>query len=301
MVTVPGTNNNQKRIAKKILRLRDVAYCQDFTTNLVSLSQLHKRGMWWDNRPGYNHLRRVDFSVVAILEKHYDQFVIEYLPHDISRATFYTRRNKHNSWTKKAPVYGDAQKWHLRLGHPGPRALEHLVNCSTGARIRGPMTVECDACGQSKTRRQVRRAPRNLHEGPGYRIAIDFHDYNPGIGGYTSLMLVTDRWSGMCWDYYLSDRKASTIIAALEHFFGMLKRQYDIEPRAAEVDNELTDRKPEVRAYLEKKEYMTIELPTRRRRTLGGCGQRQNSYNGHCNQFPRRIVAGNVSRCSLSP
>jgi hypothetical protein len=37
-------------------------------------------------------------------------------------------------------------------------------------------------------------------------------------------MLVTDRWPGYTWDYYLSDRKAPTIIAAFKHLFGMLKR-----------------------------------------------------------------------------
>ena len=162
--------------------------------------------------------------------------MIEYIPQDISRVVFYTRRNQHNSWTKKASTYGDAMKWHLRLGLPSPRALEYSVNCLTGAQIRGPMIVECDACGQSKTRRRVHRAQRNLHEGPGYRIAIDFHDYIPGIGGYcTSSMLVIDQWSGLCWDYYLSDRKASTIIAALEHLFGILKRHYEIEPRVAVI------------------------------------------------------------------
>jgi hypothetical protein len=87
-------------------------------------------------------------------------------------------------------------KWRLRLGHPGPQALEHLINCSTGALIRGLTTVECDACGQGKVKRRIRRAPRDLDEGPGYRLAIDFHDFNRGYGGFNSLMLVTDRWSG---------------------------------------------------------------------------------------------------------
>ena len=50
-VKAPGARTN----AKKILRIRDVAYCQDFAANLVSLRQLHKMGIWWDNRPGYNH------------------------------------------------------------------------------------------------------------------------------------------------------------------------------------------------------------------------------------------------------
>jgi hypothetical protein len=81
-------------------------------------------------------------------------------------------------------------------------------------------SVECDACGQGKVKRRIRRAPRGLDEGPGYRLAIDFHDFNRGYGGFNSLMLVTDRWSGYSWDYYLSDRKA----------------------KVAEVDNELTTR-----------------------------------------------------------
>jgi hypothetical protein len=67
------------------------------------------------------------------------------------------------------------------MGHPGPRALEHLVNCSTGARIKG------DACGQSKAKQRIRRAPRDLHEGPGYRLSVDFHDFTKGMGGFNSL------------------------------------------------------------------------------------------------------------------
>ena len=253
MVKAPGARMN----AKKILRIRDVAYCQDFAANLVSLRQLHKMGIWWDNRPGYNHLRRTDFSTVAALEDHHDQFVLEYIPEDTPRAAFFARRNKYNSWTKRSPAYGDTLTWHLRMGHPGPRALEHLVNCSTGVRIRGLTTVECDSCGKSKIKRRVRRAPRDLNEGPGYRLSIDFHDYNPGRG-FTSLMIITDRWSGLCWDYYMSNREADTIIAALTNFFGMLKRQYEIQPTVVEVDNELTTQKPKVKAFLEK-EFIKLE------------------------------------------
>jgi Reverse transcriptase (RNA-dependent DNA polymerase) len=252
-IEVQGSNGTQ------LLRLYDVAFCEDFACNLVSLRQLRKQGLWWDNRSGYNHLRRSDNSVVAVLEDHYDQFVLEFTPENLSKSAFYTRRNLYNSWTERRPAYGDAMKWHLRLGHPGPQALQHLVNCSTGARIRGPTTVECDACGQGKMKRRIRRAPRDLHEGPGYRLAIDFHDFNRGYGGFNSLMLVTDRWSGLYWDYYLSDRKAKTIISALKHLFGTLKRQCSILPKVAELDNELTSQKPDVQAYLENAEFMRVE------------------------------------------
>jgi hypothetical protein len=102
----------------KILRLFDVAFCQDFATNLVSLRQLHQRGLWWDNRPGFNHLRRNDFSTVAALEEHHGQFVLEHITDDLTRAAFHTRRNKFNSWTRKSPAAGDAMKWHL-VRQPG--------------------------------------------------------------------------------------------------------------------------------------------------------------------------------------
>jgi hypothetical protein len=53
------------------------------------------------------------------------------------------------------------------LGHPGPQASEHLINCSRGARIheRGPMTVERDECGMAKAKRQIRREAKELYEG----------------------------------------------------------------------------------------------------------------------------------------
>src|SRR3984957_4018497 len=109
---------------------------------LIWQQVFHEPGLWWDTRPGINQIRRIDFSVVAVLEKHYNQFVLEYIPENLSKAAFFGRRNKYNSLTKRAPASGDALKWHLRMGHPGPRALENLVNCSTGARIKGLFTYE---------------------------------------------------------------------------------------------------------------------------------------------------------------
>jgi hypothetical protein len=178
------------------MRLYDVAFCKDFACNLVSLRQLHKRGYWWDNKLENNYLRRAnDDSIVACLQSQYNQFILEFIPYDVSRAAFHARRNKFNSWTQRRPIKSDARKWHLRLGHPGPGALEHLVNCSQGARIRGPNTVECEDCGCSKAKRQISRAPRDILEGPGLQLAIDFHDYEQNSNGFRSSMLISDRWS----------------------------------------------------------------------------------------------------------
>jgi hypothetical protein len=50
-------------------------------------------------------------------------------------------------------------------------------NHSEGVKIVGLPTVGCDACGRLKSKRLIRRAPREIHEGPGEQVAIDFHDY----------------------------------------------------------------------------------------------------------------------------
>jgi hypothetical protein len=52
-------------------------------------------------------------------------------------------------------------------------------------------------------KRQIRREPRKPLEGPCKRLAIDFHDFEKEVEGYSSSMLVTDRWSGYIWDFYL--------------------------------------------------------------------------------------------------
>jgi hypothetical protein len=130
-------------------------------------------------------------------------------------------------------------------------------------------------------------------------LAIDFHDFNPGIKGYTSLMLVTDRWSDFCWDYYMSDRKAITIIAALEHLFGFLNRQYEIKPKVVEIDNELNTQKPEVKAYLENKQFMKVEPSAPYTGSQLGGAERSGGVvkeKIRTGKFTRKIVARNLVR-----
>lgn len=63
-------------------------------------------------------------------------------------------------------------------------------------------------------------------------------------------MLITDRWSGFIWDYYLQDRKAQSIIVAIDSLFKILSRQFRVTPRVVECDNEITQVKPQVSAWL---------------------------------------------------
>jgi hypothetical protein len=247
---------------KQLLHLKDVAFCKDFASNLVSLRLLRRQGYWWDTRRDY--LRKADGGIAAIVEDLYDQYVLEYLPPNFSKVAFFTRRNNFNSYTERRPLLSEPMKWHLRLGHAGPEALEHLVNYSRGARIKGRVSVKgiptykCDGCGLGKARRRTRRSPRKFTEGLGERLALDFFDFEQDSEGIKVLLLVTDRWSGFVFDLYLKDKSALSIKAGLGYLLNLLKYQYKIDVKVIETDNEIVTVKPEVAQYLQER-YIRIE------------------------------------------
>ena len=203
----------------QILRLYDVAYCENFACNLASLRLLRKQGYWWDTL--HKYLRKTTGGIAAIVEDRYDQYVLEYLPTNLSRVALFARRNKFNSYTERRPLLSEPMKWHLRLGHAGAEVLEHLDNHSRGARIKeqtnikGIPTYKCDGCGLAKVRRRTRRQQREFKEDLGERLALDFHDYEPDSEGFKTLLLISDRWSGHAFDFYLKDHTTASIKEAL--------------------------------------------------------------------------------------
>jgi hypothetical protein len=149
-------------------------------------------------------LRSADDGVIAELQQINDQWVLEY--NTDQHVAF--PAHQHTSRSVRPPRKGTAMRWHKRMGHPGPNAIEHLVQQSQGVRLQGITTVQCDACGRSKIRRQIRRTPRTNDEGPGERVAIDFHSYEEGsVSKEKSQMLIYDRFSGLMWYFYFTDHR----------------------------------------------------------------------------------------------
>jgi hypothetical protein len=158
-----------------LLYLNNIAYCPDLHCNLVSFRILCQQGLWWDNKSNPTVLRRHNDTAVAMLQEQYGQWVIEYNDVDQLRSSFATTaRTQHTRQRAKAMT------WHKQMRHPGPQALEHLVHHSEEVKIVGLPTVGCDACRRLKSKRLIRRAPREIHEEPGEQVAIDFHDYKDG-------------------------------------------------------------------------------------------------------------------------
>lgn len=205
-------------------------------------------GIWWDTQTDPTTLRGAENRVIGTVTEMFGQWVLEYDP--LPLTTYHT--HKITTRTKRGPQKASAMLWHKRLGHPGPAAIEHLVQQAEGVRIKGITTVKCNSCGRAKSRRQISRAPRINNDGPGERLTIDFHAYeNQGVTKEKSQMLISDKFSGMQWDLYFTDhRTAKSIIKALATFIVFLKNHYNISVKTIEADNEITSVKPEVERWL---------------------------------------------------
>lgn len=64
-------------------------------------------------------------------------------------------------------------------------------------------------------------------------------------------MLITDRYSGFCWDYYLKNREQVTLKATLTQHVNFMKRQYGVTVKVIESDNEI--------GYARGRETMTLK------------------------------------------
>jgi hypothetical protein len=90
------------------------------------------------------------------------------------------------SWQGSSPTY-------MRIGHPKPSALKHLVNAFKGMKIKGLIIVQCEICALAKIRKQIKRASREFNKSSGEHIAVNFHDYASEINEYTFQIILTNR------------------------------------------------------------------------------------------------------------
>ena len=188
------------------------------------------------------------------------QYVLEYVPlegiPDSAVASFQTHRHQ-NTKTPMVERTSQAQLgviWHQRLGHPSSEALERLVGDEVGIRVKGPSTVQCDQCGQAKVKRRVNRAERHRGQRRVERIAMDIHDLRGGYEGSVALLLFTDRYSGLMWDYYLSNKSAESLLECITHLSAFLDRQYGEQIKVFECDNEFP-RATIIREWMQRNGY----------------------------------------------
>ncbi|EED11739.1 conserved hypothetical protein [Talaromyces stipitatus ATCC 10500] len=183
---------------------------------------------------------------------------------------FMIRRHRFNSWTVRKERKANAKKWHVCFGHPGPQAIKHLATTTKGVRVtglsEGPTIVQCEAGGRAKARRIIRREERNIVERPG----------KSSMNGEKILMLITDRFRGFIWDFYMTSHKSMEILETLKLFFKYLKKHHDVSPIKIEMDNKIFLHRPEVKEWLITK-HVTIKHSTANNQGQNGAAERSGS------------------------
>lgn len=191
----------------RTMKLEQVAHCDCFSTNLVSFKALKKLGYEWNTEYGFLYDKRTKAELCNVYEKH-GQFIVE------SPLT-----NDASYHTNKTPN-GDGEKWHLRLGHPGPEALEHAGKEVLNLTIKGLPTAKCSHCVGGRFAKPIeRRPPSHEPTKPGEYLAIDTHELDPAYdvaGGYRYLLLATCRFTGRVFDFYLRTKEEAEILSAMQ-------------------------------------------------------------------------------------
>jgi hypothetical protein len=127
----------------------------------------------------------------------------------------------------------------MRIGHPKPSALEHLINASKGVKIKGPIIIQYEACALAKIQKQIKRALKKFNESSGKHIAVNFHNYAPGINEYTSQVILTNRATSYIWDYYFVTRKSANLIKIFNTFLNIMEVHNFIKIKTVECDNKI--------------------------------------------------------------
>ncbi|KAJ6439138.1 peramine synthetase [Purpureocillium lavendulum] len=219
---------------KDTFKLQNVAYIPRFHTNVASLDRFVQRGYNWNPTTG---AVSKDGKTIFRTERRYRQPVIEF-----NQVDYESHAAQATAFTSSAPrpkSAAEAMLWHKRLGHLGAEALEHLVQQTTGAKIKGPLKIECKDCAVSKAKRIVsRRSPQTKAPRPFWRIYIDIFAMSNGYNGMRNAMLIRDEYTSMIYIYFLKDATTESVLGICKAFEAYVQRQFSTSICIIHRDND---------------------------------------------------------------
>jgi hypothetical protein len=178
--------------------------------------------------------------------------VIEYIPTQSCNVASlrrwfqqHYRKPKATSRQPRPASRGDAQLWHLRLGHPGPMSLHHIGINGIGAKLQGPKTTECQHCAQAKIKHQISRAPpTRIPVKPLSELHIDWTDLAEAHAGFVRVMFIHDAFSGKTFPYFMTSHgEEKETLRVLKDFIPWVRQRYQLEVSTIRSDNELGRKK----------------------------------------------------------
>jgi reverse transcriptase-like protein/Pol polyprotein len=222
-------------------RLKNVAYCPEFATNIVSYDLLEERGFRWETKS--NQLVRNDDSPVCKVKKK-GRFRVLEDTEEIEAAFPAIKVPKYRKSARRPrpKSTGSGDLWHLRMGHVGPQALGWLGIKSLGVRLKGPATHKCTACAGAKIHQIIsRRGPDQSPTKPFAKVHLDWTPLEESVDGFVRVMFITCELTGMIFAYFCKDYTSATALANLMDFQALLKTRYSLRMRTIRSDGELAN------------------------------------------------------------
>jgi len=197
--------------------LTEAIYLPGFMTNVISTERLVKAGYDWHAKAS------------AVIGKNGKPLFHTKQCHGLPVAQYNElpavfAANSH----KQRPIQeADGDLWHRRLGHPNPDALDHIVKSTVGAKVKGPMTHECEACATSKGKRQPsRRQPLERAQRPFWRIYIDIFVFNVSYNSKSAALVVRDDFTKLVEVRLLNNASQDEVITHIKSLYRQYKNDY---------------------------------------------------------------------------
>ena len=219
------------------LTIKDVYYCHEMNTNLISLGTLVRNGLSFG--ASNKRLTVTDDDGDAIMEGALVDtlFKLRLSKSDDSKAkTVAKALVAKNSSIQRAP----ARYWHETMGHLNYSDLAKLPNMVEGMQIVGPIKKEfCEPCVLAKQHRTPSRSPMSKVNGPFHRIHVDVlggkESLPRSIGGHKYGQTITDQDTRHRWVDFL--KKKGDALQYLKNFVQYVQVQFKTTPRIIRSDN----------------------------------------------------------------
>jgi hypothetical protein len=221
-LNIEGYGKVYLRIQGGLFLLQQVAYIPTFHTNVASLDLFVQKGYNWNPATG---AVTKDTNVIFYTRRHFRQPVIEFNPIQQAQAA----ASFQSSSQPRPHQTADADLWHQRLGHLNAASLEHLVQETTGAKIKGPIQIDCEHCSLAKAQRVIsRRSPQTRSPRPYWRIYIDIFQFEGSYNNKAAALVIKDEYTGIIEVFPLETMSQETLVRALQALEARIQRQYKI-------------------------------------------------------------------------
>lgn len=219
------------------LTIRNVYYCPEMNTNLLSLGTLVRNGLSFGATN--SRLKVTDSDGDTVMEGALVNtlFKLRLSESDDSKAREVAKAmTAKGSPNKKA----SAKYWHETMGHLNYPDLARLPTMVQGMQIIGPIKKEfCEPCALAKQHREPSRAPMSAVDGPFHRIHTDLlggGDTLPlTIGGHKYASTITEQATRHRWVEFL--KKKDQALAHLKNYVKYVQIQFNTTPRIIRSDN----------------------------------------------------------------